>query len=60
MPQALAILAFAAFVVAAILKLVNQHANAVTWIIIIGGLLLAAAVIWSRYYYGTRRAATGP
>ena len=56
MPQGLAILAFAAFVVAMILQLVNKHANAVIWIILIGDLLTAAALIWGWYYRrGTAR-----
>jgi hypothetical protein len=42
----LAILAFLAFVIAAILKLVGKDAGAIQWLIIIGGLLVSAAVAW--------------
>jgi hypothetical protein len=42
----LAILAFAAFVIAAILKLAGHDAGAVQWLLVIGGLLVAAEVAW--------------
>lgn len=49
--------AFAAFVVAAILKLVNQHVNAVIWLLIVGDLLLAADMIFGAFSYYRRRRA---
>lgn len=42
----IAVLGFAAFVIAGILKLVHVHQNWVTWLLIIGGLLVSAAVAW--------------
>lgn len=42
----LAVLAFAAFVIAGILHLVKHDAGAVEWCLIIGGLLVSAAVAW--------------
>lgn len=42
----LAILAFIVFVIAAILKLVGKDTNALQWLLIIGGLLVSAAVAW--------------
>jgi hypothetical protein len=49
----LAILGFIAFAIAAILELVKVHQNAIIWLVIIGGLLVSAAVAWG--WYGTRR-----
>lgn len=42
------------FIVAAILKLVNQHLNWIIWLIIIGGILYGAELLW-----GWRRAGAG-
>jgi hypothetical protein len=42
----LAVLAFVAFVVAGILELTKTHLNVVIWLVIIGGALVAAEVIW--------------
>jgi hypothetical protein len=42
----LAILAFIVFVIAAILKLVGKDVGAIQWLLIIGGLLVSAAVAW--------------
>ena len=41
----LAILALVAFIIAGILRLVHAHQDLVTWLIIIGGLLVSGAVI---------------
>lgn len=41
----LAILALIAFVIAGILRLVHSHQDLITWLIIIGGLLVSSAVI---------------
>jgi hypothetical protein len=53
----LAVLAFCAFAIAGILRLVHAHGNLVTWLIIAGGLLVSAAVAWGwagpRYYNRT-------
>jgi hypothetical protein len=50
----LAVLAFVAFVVAAVLEFVKTHLSAVIWLVIIGGILISAHVLWG--WYGTRRA----
>lgn len=42
----LAVLAIVAFVIAAILKLVHHDPSAVTWLIIIGGILICAHALW--------------
>jgi hypothetical protein len=45
----LAALAFIAFFIAGILKLVKQDAGAIQWLLIIGGLLVSAAFFaWGR------------
>jgi hypothetical protein len=56
----LAVLAFIVFVIAGILKLVGKHADWLAWLLIIGGLLVSAAVAWGwagpRYYNRSRQA----
>ena len=42
----LAVLAFALFAIAGILKLVSAHVDLVIWLIIFGGLLVAGEVAW--------------
>jgi hypothetical protein len=53
-----AIIAFIAGVVAAILKLTSQHADTITWLLIIGVIAAAVELLWSwqrgGYYRGTR------
>jgi hypothetical protein len=49
----LAILGFIAFAIAGILELVKTHQNAVIWLVIVGGLLVCAEVLWG--WYGRRR-----
>lgn len=55
----LAVAAFVAFVVAAVLKLVGSHTDVIQWLLIIGGLLVSAAVAWGwgRPLYDSRRGA---
>ena len=50
----LAAIGLVLYVIAAILELVNKHLNWVIWLVIIGGALVAADVIW-----GWRRAGAG-
>ena len=56
-----AIVGLILFVVAAIFELVNKHLNWVTWLLIIGGALVAIDVIWGwhragpGYYRGRAR-----
>ena len=47
-PEALmfAVIGFVAGVVAAILKLTNQHANAILWLLIIGLIAVAIEALW--------------
>jgi hypothetical protein len=42
----LAIIAFVAFIIAAVLNLVKIDPKIVLWLIIIGGILISAAVAW--------------
>jgi len=42
----LAALGFVAFVIAGILELTKTHRSAVIWLVIAGGLLVAAEVLW--------------
>ena len=42
----LAVLAFVAFVISAVLYLIGGHSTVVIWAIIAGGLLVSAAVAW--------------
>jgi hypothetical protein len=48
----LAVLAFTAFVIAGVLELVKAHLDLVIWLVIVGGLLLAADMAWG--WYGRR------
>lgn len=50
----LAIVGTVLFVIAAILKLVNEHLDWLLWLIIIGGILIGLDVIW-----GWRRVGPG-
>jgi hypothetical protein len=50
----LAAIGLVLFIIAAILELVKQHLDWVIWLVIIGGALVAADVIW-----GWRRAGAG-
>ena len=55
-----AVIAFICGVVAAILKLVNQHADAIIWLLIIGLIAVSVEVLWGWHragYYGRRPAA---
>jgi hypothetical protein len=57
----LAIAGLVAFIIAAILELTKDHLNWVIWLIIIGGILACAHMIWGWYgARGTRPAGTGP
>jgi hypothetical protein len=52
-----AVIAFICGVVAAILKLTNQHGNAIVWLLIIGLIAVAVEVLWGWHrsgYYGHR------
>jgi hypothetical protein len=54
-----AVIAFICGVVAAILKLVNQHAGWIVWLLIIGLIAVAVEVLWGWHragYYGRRAA----
>lgn len=54
-----AVIGFICGVVAAILKLTNQHADTVAWLIIIGLIAVAVEVLWGWHrggYYGRRAA----
>lgn len=42
----LAVISFAVFVVAGLFKLTSQHESTIQWLLIIGGLVISAAVIW--------------
>jgi hypothetical protein len=42
----LAVLAFVAFAITGILKLIGKDPDAQVWLLIIGGLLVAAEVAW--------------
>lgn len=42
----LAVLGFVLAVIAAILKLTNQHADAIIWLLIVGLALVCAEVAW--------------
>lgn len=48
----LAVIGLVLYVIAAILELVNKHLNYVIWLIIIGGALVAADVIWGWHRAG--------
>jgi hypothetical protein len=48
----LAVISFVAFVIAGILELVKTHQDAVIWLVILGGALIAAEVAWG--WYGRR------
>jgi hypothetical protein len=50
----LAAIGLVLYIIAAILELTQKHLNYVIWLIIIGGALVAADVIW-----GWRRAGAG-
>ena len=50
----LAIIGLVLYVIAGILKLVNQHTDMLWWLVIIGGALVAIDVAW-----GWRRAGPG-
>ena len=55
-----AVIGFVCGVVAAILKLTDQHANAIVWLLIIGLIAVAVEVLWGWHragYYGHRGAA---
>ena len=55
-----AVIALTAGIVAAILKLTGQHADAVTWLLIAGLIAVAVEVLWGWHragYYGRRPAA---
>jgi hypothetical protein len=52
-----AVIAFICGIVAAILKLTNQHAGTVAWLVIIGLIAVAVEVVWGWHragYYGHR------
>jgi uncharacterized membrane protein YoaK (UPF0700 family) len=52
-----AVIAFVCGVVAAILKLTNQHADTVAWLVIIGLIAVSVEVAWGWHragYYGRR------
>ena len=54
------IVAFICGVVAAILKLTNQHPGAIIWLLIIGLIAASVELLWSWHrggYYGRRGAA---
>lgn len=54
-----AVIAFVCGVVAAILKLTNQHADTVAWLVIIGLIAVSAELVWFWHragYYGHRGA----
>jgi uncharacterized membrane protein len=54
-----AVIAFVCGVVAAILKLVNQHTDTITWLLIIGLIAVSVEVLWGWHrsgYYGHRGA----
>jgi len=54
-----AVIGFVCGVVAAILKLTNQHANAIVWLLIIGLIAVSVEVLWGWHragYYGRRAA----
>jgi hypothetical protein len=54
-----AVIAFVCGVVAAILKLVNQHTDTITWLLIIGLIAVSVEVLWGWHragYYGRRAA----
>lgn len=54
-----AVIAFICGVVAAILKLTNQRAGTVAWLVIIGLIAVSAEVVWGWHragYYGRRAA----
>jgi hypothetical protein len=54
-----AVIAFICGVVAAILKLVNQHAGWILWLLIIGLIAVSVEVLWGWHragYYGHRAA----
>lgn len=51
------IIAFIAGIVAAILKLTNQHADTIVWLLIIGLIAASVELLWSWHrggYYGHR------
>ena len=50
-----AVIAFICGVVAAILKLVNQHAATVGWLLVIGLIALAIEVLWGWHSAGYYR-----
>ncbi len=50
-----AVIAFIAGVIAAILKLTNQHTDTITWLLIIGVIALAIEVLWSWHRAGYYR-----
>jgi uncharacterized membrane protein len=54
-----AVIAFICGVVAAILKLTNQHLSTITWLLIIGLIAASVELLWSWHrggYYGHRAA----
>ena len=50
-----AVIGFVAGVVAAILKLTNQHANAIIWLLIIGLIGVAVEALWGWHRGGYYR-----
>lgn len=54
----LAILALIAFIVAALCKIFSAHGDWISWLLIVGGLLIAAAVI--AYFRGWHDRFTRP
>lgn len=50
-----AVIAFICGVVAAILKLTNQHANLITWLLIIGLIAVAVEGLWGWHRSGYYR-----
>ena len=50
-----AVIAFICGVVAAILKLVNQHTGTIAWLLVIGLIALAVEVLWGWHRAGYYR-----
>lgn len=48
----MAVAGIIALAIAAVLELVKAHENFVIWLVILGGILIGAEVVWGRY--GTR------
>jgi hypothetical protein len=54
-----AVIAFICGILAAIFKLTDKHADAITWLLIIGLIAVAVEVLWGWHragYYGRRAA----